>query len=140
MEKTTGYQSVRGRGGVIAVMYETHWTDLSGLSWERKMDLQLLASKGPLCAARGAKAGVVLWDAVVVEWGAKASADLLHRGHLRNPVHSEALANRTKNVAPQSRHLAPQLFISPSQRKQVSDNENVHHRQTYGGISVSHSA
>ena len=24
--------------------------------------------------------------------------------------------------------------------KQVSDNENVHHRQTYGGISVSHPA
>ena len=35
LEKITGHQSVRGRGGVIAVMYETHWTCLSGSSWER---------------------------------------------------------------------------------------------------------
>ena len=40
VEKITGYQSVRGQGGVIAVMYETHWADLSGPSWEREMDLQ----------------------------------------------------------------------------------------------------
>ena len=37
VEKITGHQSVRGRGGVIAVMYETHWTGLSGPSWEREM-------------------------------------------------------------------------------------------------------
>ena len=36
-----GHQSVRGRDGVIAVMYETHWTGLSRPSWEREMDLQL---------------------------------------------------------------------------------------------------
>ena len=41
VEKITGHQSVRGRGEVIAVMYETHWTGLSGPSWEREMDLQL---------------------------------------------------------------------------------------------------
>ena len=38
---TTGHQSVRGRGGVIAVMYETHWMGLSRPSWKREMDLQL---------------------------------------------------------------------------------------------------
>ena len=32
VEKITGHQSIRGRGGVIAVMYETHWTGLSGPS------------------------------------------------------------------------------------------------------------
>ena len=41
VEKITGHQSVRGRGRVITVMYETHWTGLSGPSWEREMDLQL---------------------------------------------------------------------------------------------------
>ena len=29
VEKITGHQSVRGRGGVVAVRYETHWTGLS---------------------------------------------------------------------------------------------------------------
>ena len=29
LEKITGHQSARSRGGVIAVMYETHLTDLS---------------------------------------------------------------------------------------------------------------
>ena len=37
----TGHQSVRGRGEVIAVMCETHWTGLSGPSGEREMGLQL---------------------------------------------------------------------------------------------------
>ena len=41
VEKITGHQSVRGRGGVIAVMYETHWTGLFRPYWEREMDLQL---------------------------------------------------------------------------------------------------
>ena len=36
-----GHQWVHGTGGVIAVMYETHWTGLSRPSWEREMDLQL---------------------------------------------------------------------------------------------------
>ena len=40
-EKITRHQSVQGRGGVIAVMYKTHWIGLSRPSWERKMDLQL---------------------------------------------------------------------------------------------------
>ena len=30
-----GHQSVRGRGGVIAVLYEMHWRGLSRPSWER---------------------------------------------------------------------------------------------------------
>ena len=41
VEKVTGHQSVLGRDGVIAVMYETHWTGLYRPSWEREMDLQL---------------------------------------------------------------------------------------------------
>ena len=41
VDKITGHQSVRGRGGVIAVMHETDWTELSRPSWEREMDLQL---------------------------------------------------------------------------------------------------
>ena len=38
MAKITGYQSVRGRGSVIAVLYKTHWVGLSEPSWEREMD------------------------------------------------------------------------------------------------------
>ena len=41
VEKITGHQSVRGRGGVIAVLYKTHWVGFSELSWEREMDLHL---------------------------------------------------------------------------------------------------
>ena len=41
VERITGHQSVRGRGGIIAVMYETHWTRLSRPSWEREVDFQL---------------------------------------------------------------------------------------------------
>ena len=40
VEQITGHQSVRGRGGVIAVLYETHWKGLLRPSWEREMDLQ----------------------------------------------------------------------------------------------------
>ena len=32
-------RSVRGRGGVIAVLYETHWKGLLRPSWERESDL-----------------------------------------------------------------------------------------------------
>ena len=41
VEQITGHQSVRGRGGAIAVLCETHWVGLSEPSWEREMDLQL---------------------------------------------------------------------------------------------------
>ena len=41
VEKIISHQSVRGRGGVIAVLYKTHWAGLSEPSWEREMDLQL---------------------------------------------------------------------------------------------------
>ena len=41
MEQITGYQSVRGRGGGIAVLYNTHWVGLSEPSWEREMGLHL---------------------------------------------------------------------------------------------------
>ena len=41
VEQITGHQSVRGRGGVIAVLYTTHWAGLSKPSWEREMDLHL---------------------------------------------------------------------------------------------------
>ena len=40
MEQITGHQSVRV-DGVIAVLYKTHWVELSEPSWEREMDLQL---------------------------------------------------------------------------------------------------
>ena len=41
LEQITGHQSVRGRGGIIAVLYKTHWAGLSEPSWEREMDLHL---------------------------------------------------------------------------------------------------
>ena len=41
VEKITGHQSVRGRGGVMAALYKTYWVGLSEPSWEREMDLQL---------------------------------------------------------------------------------------------------
>ena len=41
VERMTGHQSVRGRGGVIAVMDEAHWAGFSRPPWEREMDLQL---------------------------------------------------------------------------------------------------
>ena len=44
VEKITGHQSVRGRGGVIAVLYTTHWVGLSEPSWGREMDLHLSRS------------------------------------------------------------------------------------------------
>ena len=40
IEKITGHQLVRGRGGKLAVMYETHWEDLSSITWEREIDLK----------------------------------------------------------------------------------------------------
>ena len=52
MEKITGHQSVHGRGGLIAVIYETRWTGLSGPSWEQEMDYQLFRQKIlPYCAS-----------------------------------------------------------------------------------------
>ena len=41
VEQITGHQSVRGRGGFIAVLYKTLRTGLSKPSWERVMDLHL---------------------------------------------------------------------------------------------------
>ena len=38
--KITGHQCVRGRGGAVAVLYETHWDDLLRPTWERELDLQ----------------------------------------------------------------------------------------------------
>ena len=40
VDQIAGHQLVRGRGGVIAVMYETHWAELLSLSWEHERDLQ----------------------------------------------------------------------------------------------------
>ncbi len=40
VDKITSHRSVRGRGGVIAVLYETHWKGLLQPSWERETDLQ----------------------------------------------------------------------------------------------------
>ena len=44
VEKITGHHSVRGRGGVIAVLYKTQWAGLSEPSWGREMDLHLSRS------------------------------------------------------------------------------------------------
>ena len=41
LELITGRQSVRGRSGVIAVLYKTPWAELSEPSWEGEMDLHL---------------------------------------------------------------------------------------------------
>ena len=40
IEKITGHQLVRGRGGKLAVMYETLWESLSSITWEREIDLK----------------------------------------------------------------------------------------------------
>ena len=44
VENISGHQSVRGRGGVIAVLYKTHCVGISEPSWEREMDLHLSRS------------------------------------------------------------------------------------------------
>ena len=44
VEQITGHPSVRGRGGVITVLYKTHWAGLSEPSWDREMDLHLSRS------------------------------------------------------------------------------------------------
>ena len=44
VDQITGHQSVRGRGGVIVVLYKAHWSGLSELSWEEEMDLHLSRS------------------------------------------------------------------------------------------------
>ena len=41
VEQITVHKSVRRRGGVIPVLYKTHWAGLSEPSWEREMDLHL---------------------------------------------------------------------------------------------------
>ena len=41
VEQITGHQPVRGRGGVIAVLYKTHWSGLSEPSLERERDPHL---------------------------------------------------------------------------------------------------
>ncbi|CAB1111208.1 unnamed protein product [Ectocarpus sp. CCAP 1310/34] len=37
----SGHQLVRGRSGVLAVLYQTHWVGLTTPSWERESDLDL---------------------------------------------------------------------------------------------------
>ena len=43
IDKSLGNQLVRGRGGKLAVMYETHWEDLSSITWGREIDLKNLS-------------------------------------------------------------------------------------------------
>ena len=40
VEKIIEHQLVRGHGGKLAVMYETHWEGLSSITWEREIDLE----------------------------------------------------------------------------------------------------
>ena len=44
VEQITGQQSVHGRGGVVAVLYKTHWAGLCEPFWEREIDLHLSRS------------------------------------------------------------------------------------------------
>ena len=44
VEQITGHQSVRGRGGIIAVLYKTYWAGLPEPCWEREMNLHLSRS------------------------------------------------------------------------------------------------
>ena len=39
VDKISSHRSVRGPGGAIAVLYETHWKGLLRPSWEREADL-----------------------------------------------------------------------------------------------------
>ena len=41
VEKITGHQSVRVRGGVISVLYKTRWVGFSEPFWEQEMDFHL---------------------------------------------------------------------------------------------------
>ena len=43
-EKITRHQSVRGRGGVMVVLYKMHWVGLSEPSWVRELDFHLSRS------------------------------------------------------------------------------------------------
>ena len=38
--KITGHQCVRGRGGAITVLHETHWDSILRPTWERELDPQ----------------------------------------------------------------------------------------------------
>ena len=40
VDHISGHQLVRGRGGFVAVLYETHWIGLLTPSWERESDLE----------------------------------------------------------------------------------------------------
>ena len=40
VDQISGHQLVRGRGGVLEVMYETHWAGLFSPSWEHEQDLR----------------------------------------------------------------------------------------------------
>ena len=51
VEQITDHQSVRGRGGVIAVLYKMQWAGLSEPSWEQEMDLHLSRSHILRCCA-----------------------------------------------------------------------------------------
>ena len=47
------HQCVRGRGGAIAVLYETHWDSILRPTWERELDLQALRHHILSCWAAG---------------------------------------------------------------------------------------
>ena len=40
VDHISGHQLVRGRGGKLAVMYQTHWKGLMRVTWEREEDLR----------------------------------------------------------------------------------------------------
>ena len=90
VEKITGHQSVRGRGGVIAVMYETHWTGLSGPSWQREIDLQLFRHE--IFALLGGHPEMVLHNGNFL--GAMASDSLPGFGRVPRAESSAAKAPR----------------------------------------------
>ncbi|CAB1108007.1 unnamed protein product [Ectocarpus sp. CCAP 1310/34] len=71
----SGHQLVRGRSGVLAVLYQTHWVGLTTPSWERESDLDLfrrhilLYWSREACQSKQAGASPESWRTLLASWG-----------------------------------------------------------------------
>ncbi|CAB1106512.1 unnamed protein product [Ectocarpus sp. CCAP 1310/34] len=71
----SGHQLVRGRSGVLAVLYQTHWVGLTTPSWERESDLDLfrrhilLYWSREACQSKQAGASPESWRTLFASWG-----------------------------------------------------------------------
>ncbi|CAB1121588.1 unnamed protein product [Ectocarpus sp. CCAP 1310/34] len=71
----SGHQLVRGRSGVLAVLYQTHWVGLTTPSWERESDLDLfrrhilLYWSREACQSNRAGASPESWRTLFASWG-----------------------------------------------------------------------